>query len=97
MTPNLQRYMKQRSLTDPSQAGNGGAVPNNAQQVPMGPPAQDGDPSLADPYTEGQSAQPLVNPDDGLNEFDPRRRPRPYIDNGQDMWGQMPIPANSQY
>ncbi len=85
-TPALQRYMKQRALTDQGQGPSGGG---GAPATPVGP-------GIADPFNSGQQAQPLVNPDDAMNEFDPRRRPRPYMDNGQNMWADMPIPGNSQ-
>jgi hypothetical protein len=66
----LQRYMMQRKL-----AAQGGGPSGGGGQpaVPMGP-------GIADPFNEGQDAPAMVNPDDGMNEFDPRRRRRPYMD-----------------
>lgn len=68
MSP-LERYMMQRGM-----AGQG-MGPRGAG----GAPAQPVGPGAADPFTEGDNAVPLVNPDDGQNEFDPRRRTRPYM------------------
>jgi hypothetical protein len=36
-------------------------------------------PGIADPFNEEENAPALVNPDDAQNEFDPRRRTRPYF------------------
>ncbi len=81
MSP-LQKYMMQRGMQGGGPAGAGGKP-----AAPMGP-------GIADPYTEGDSAPPLTNPDDGMDEFDPRRRrPRPYMDQGSDM----PTAVNASY
>lgn len=68
MSP-LQRYIKQRELE-----GQGMGPRGNAGQ-----PAAPVGAGIADPYTQGDIAPPVVNPQDGQNEFDPRRRTRPYF------------------
>lgn len=72
MTP-LQRYMMQRGMAG---SGVGPRGAGGAPATPMGP-------GIADPYTEGDEAPPLTNPEDDQNEFDPRRRTvsaaRPYL------------------
>ncbi len=83
----LQRYMKQKSLADT------GSGPSGAGGGPATPVA----PGMADPFTQGDFAPPEVNPTDGQNEFDPKRRMRPYLDNGQNMWPQMPPPPGAKY
>lgn len=70
MTP-LQKYMMQQRM-----AGEG-IGPRGAGGQPAAPIA----PGMADPYTEGDEGSAMTNPDDGMNEFDPRRRPRPYMGN----------------
>ncbi len=70
----LQRYMLQKGITDKS-FGADGQVAN-----PMGQ-------GVADPYMDGDQAPPMTNPNDGQNEFDPRRRPRAYM-GGTGMGGQ---------
>lgn len=65
----LERYMKQRGL---EQMGQG---PRGAGGMPAAPVG----PGIADPFTGGDIAPPVVNPQDGQNEFDPRRRTRPYF------------------
>ena len=68
MSP-LEKYMMQRQLEAQGQGPRGaGGQP----AAPMGP-------GIADPFTEGDLAPALVNPDDGQNEFDPSRRMRPYL------------------
>lgn len=71
MTP-LQKYMMQRGM---AQMGQGPRGAGGKPATPMGP-------GVADPYTEGAEAPGLTNPDDGLNEFDPRRRTRAYLNDG---------------
>ncbi len=61
----LQKYMKQNGTGVPPGIGSGPAAP-------MGP-------GIADPYGEGEFAPELANPQDAQNEFDPRRRTRPYM------------------
>lgn len=68
MTP-FERYMMQM------QAAKGGQGPRGAGGQPAAPLG----PGLTDPYTEGEDAPSLVNPEDAQNEFDPRRRQRPYM------------------
>lgn len=68
MTP-LERYMMQMQG---AQAGQGPRGAGGQPAAPMGP-------GIADPYTEGEGSPSLVNPDDAQNEFDPRRRQRPYM------------------
>jgi hypothetical protein len=69
MTP-LEKYMMQQSLAGQGQGPRGaGGMP----ATPIGP-------GLADPYSQGTQSVPLTNPDDAQNEFDPRRRARPYLD-----------------
>lgn len=64
----LQKFIMQRSIAD----GSMGAAGQKA--IPVAP-------GMADPYNQGAEAPPLLNPEDGQNEFDPKRRPpRPYID-----------------
>lgn len=83
----LQRYIKQKGLADM------GSGPSGSGGGPAAPVA----PGMADPYTQGMAAPPLVNPLDAQNEFDPKRRMRPYLDNGANMWTQMPPPPGTQY
>ena len=64
MSP-LQRYMAQMAA---SQQGVGPRGSGGQPAAPVGP-------GIADPYTQGDIAPPLTNPDDDQNEFDPRRRP----------------------
>lgn len=68
MSP-LQKYMLQKQMAA------GGAGPRGAGGMPATPIG----PGVTDPYVEGDNSPPLVNPDDGMNEFDPRRRTRPYM------------------
>lgn len=68
LTP-LKKFMMQRGMADQ------GIGPRGAGGMPATPVG----PGIADPFTEGDNAPPLTNPDDGLNEFDPRRRTRPYM------------------
>lgn len=71
MTP-LERYEKQAQLAA------GGMGPRGGGGVPATPVA----PGMADPFNQGASAPPMINPDDGLNETNPLRRPRPYMGAG---------------
>lgn len=65
----LQRYMMQQQATGQGQGPRGaGGMP----AVPMGP-------GVANPYNQGEDAPSEINPMDGQNEFDPRRRQRPYM------------------
>ncbi len=76
MSP-LQKYMLQR--------GGGGQAPGAGMAPGLGTGAQPAapmGPGIADPYTEGEQAPELTNDQDGMNEFDPRRRTRPYMDMG---------------
>lgn len=68
MSP-LQKYMMQRGMADVGQGPRGAG----------GQPATPIGPGIADPFNQGDQAPPLVNPDDGQNEFDSRRRLRPYM------------------
>lgn len=68
----LQKYLMQRHK---AQAGMGPRGAGGQAATPVGP-------GIADPYTEGSNAPPLVNPADGMNEFDSRRRKRSYLDDG---------------
>lgn len=82
MVSPLQKYMMQRGM--PGAGGQKPQVPG--QQLAGdnslgagGQPAAPMGPGIADPYTEGDLGPELTNPEDGMNEFDPRRRTRPYI------------------
>lgn len=68
MTP-LEKFMLQQGL---SMQGKGPRGAGGQPAVPMGP-------GIADPYTEGEDSPAMVNPYDGQNEFDPRRRMRSYM------------------
>lgn len=63
MSP-LQRYMLQN-----------GQGPRGAGGMPTTPEG----PGVADPFTQGDDAAPMMDPEDGMDEFGQRRRPRPYM------------------
>lgn len=65
----LEKYMQQRGMAGMGQGPRGAG----------GQPATPEGPGIADPFTEGDQAPALMNPDDAQNEFDPRRRTRPYM------------------
>ena len=71
MSP-LQKYLMQRQAMAEGEGPRGGG----------GMAAKAVGPGIADPFTEGDEGSPLANPDDGMNEFDPRRRTRPYLGDG---------------
>jgi hypothetical protein len=68
----LQKYMMQRGMPMQGMAGAGGPGAGAQPATPIGP-------GVADPYSEGEFSPELTNADDGMNEFDPRRRTRPYL------------------
>lgn len=70
MSP-LKRYMQQQGMADQGMGPRGGG---GRPAAPMGP-------GIADPFNSGEDAPALVNPDDDQNEFDPKRRMRPYMGN----------------
>ncbi len=71
-----------------------GAGPGDQSLGAGGQPAAQMGPGITDPYTEGELAPQITNPQDGMNEFDPRRRTRPYMDmgsmSGPEFAGSMP-------
>lgn len=83
----LGRYMKQKGIkppgSPPGMPGGGGG---------MQPPGMPEAPGMNDPFGGGDFAPPLTNPEDAQNEFDPRRRSRPYMPNlpGMDGGGGLP-------
>ncbi len=65
----LEMYMAQKGMAGQGMGPRGGG---GMPATPMGP-------GIADPFTGGDDGPSLMNPDDAQNEFDPRRRPRPYM------------------
>ncbi len=74
----LQRYIMQQKLADQGSGPRGSA---GMPAAPMGP-------GIADPFNQQENGPAMVNPQDGQNEFDPRRRMRPYMDQAA-----MPVPV----
>ncbi len=88
MTP-LEKYMMQQQM----QAGSGqsglAAGPAGGGGQPAVPMGQ----GIADPFNSGADSQEMTNPGDGMDEFDPRRRPRAYLGGTADR----PAPVAGSY